>query len=86
MPSTSVKSLEKFYEGLFAVGLIENAPIESEGTTMIFADAQQPHSRRSFRKVLMSHEWCSSLQDMHFDTSENAFCSYLSSIFSDCLS
>lgn len=39
VPSTSVKSLEKFYEGLFAVRLIENAPIENEGMTMIFADA-----------------------------------------------
>lgn len=37
--STSVKSPEKVYEGLFAVGLmIESALIESEGVTVIFAD------------------------------------------------
>lgn len=39
MLSTSLKSPEKLYKGLVAVGLIGSALIESEGMmTMIFAD------------------------------------------------
>lgn len=43
----------------------------------------QPQFRRSFRKVLLRHESCSSLEEMHFTASESAVFSYLSSVFPD---